>query len=175
MCRERSFRYGRTGTPTKRLPSSFPNAKTTISGIFDVFADPQKYKSWDYTMPDDDDEMPQLPIELSPGWRPGDMLPQEDDGGGDAPGLLARAGMAAPDLPSTANESGAGEESGDGVAIPREPGLYVHPFFQATIGDMRKRSPTFDSMLKTLEQSSKCSSLFPSYDRRHEEKVTYVR
>src|ERR1700684_1232506 len=41
MCRERSFRSGRTGTRTRRLCSSSPNAKMTISGIFDLFADEQ--------------------------------------------------------------------------------------------------------------------------------------
>jgi hypothetical protein len=59
---------------------------------------------------DDDEEMPQPPTELPPGWKPGDMLPPEG-GGGTAPGLLARAGMPAPDF-----SGGAGRDDGENDA-----------------------------------------------------------
>src|ERR1700733_4563745 len=69
----------------------------------------------------DDEEMPQAPTELPPGWKPGDMLPPEKNGGHNAQdwesiyrdaesrvydqerlagGLLARAGLSEPEIGS---------------------------------------------------------------------------
>jgi hypothetical protein len=42
----------------------------------------------------DDEEMPQPPAELPPGWQPGDMLPPEEDGDGDTQSWRSAYGAA---------------------------------------------------------------------------------
>jgi hypothetical protein len=127
---------------------------------------------------DDDEEVPQPPTELPPGWKPGDMLPPEG-GGGTSPGLLARGGMALPVQSNAANEVVAsatpGEQlqshapSGDGSSggkapidtLPHKSGLTVHPDFQAVVDDMKRDSPTFSELAKTLDAASNQYRLSP--------------
>src|ERR1700733_4606474 len=114
----------------------------------------------------DDEEMPQLLTELPPGWKPGDMLPPDEGSDDSTQGLLARAdseGRLAPD-----DQLAAGQQThrGDSVIVAQSgpagvdnfdasggAGLIVEPYFKSTVDNMRKRSPTFDSMLTMLEHS----------------------
>jgi hypothetical protein len=61
---------------------------------------------------DEDEAMPQPPTELPEGWQPGDPLPPEDDAGARAGGLLARAGVPAPEEKNTDDDrtSGSGDQ-----------------------------------------------------------------
>jgi hypothetical protein len=122
-----------------------------------------------------DDEMPQPPTELPLGWKPGDMLPPEEGSDDAPPGLLARAdreGRLAPQgqpasrqeamQTNSASLAQSGEGSADHAADSSAPGLHVDPYFQSTIDNMRQKSPTFNSMLMRLENSSNAYTVHPA-------------
>jgi hypothetical protein len=94
---------------------------------------------------DDDEEMPQPPTELPSGWKPGDMLPPEEDGGQNmqdwrsiyrgaesqaddqerpSGGLLARAGLSEPAIESRAqadDDGGSGYSGQNSSGDPQSP------------------------------------------------------